>query len=454
MSEENKYWILKVINGPHQGAEISLAPGECVVGNDDECDVVLQDVLIAPQHFSLELTDDAIKLSPLGGRVFCDGARIKDAEANIPPLSFITVGGTHVVIGPSDEPWPLLSISDVPEIKRESEESEEQEAGDADGERDEELPANEEKKEESEDAGDGGDTPAGDKKASRGGKNGKAEVSVTERKQAFSGIFLGVLILLIWAGGIVWFDYREKQEKKASEAENVTWADSPVARRAGLLTGFLSGLSYGSHLGIEKSGERLAVTGFVKDQSLLESLETHVAEQFAGVFVRVRTIDAINEAAQALMKESGLELSTEVRPDGIVKVQGRMSSGDAGNWKSLKAKLVEIPGVTESNIIEQIVIMESGNSNLAGQGGAAEASGARDPRQDKANYPEAVLKMIGVRKDGLNWVRMVNGDVFFKGGTLPNGSTIESIGPGFVATSDAGVVTKLAEGDMAWKLID
>jgi hypothetical protein len=36
MSNPRQQWLLKVIAGPHQGAEISLHAGKTLIGSDDE----------------------------------------------------------------------------------------------------------------------------------------------------------------------------------------------------------------------------------------------------------------------------------------------------------------------------------------------------------------------------------------------------------------------------------
>lgn len=132
MSTSRKQWLLKVIAGPHQGAEIGLYAGKTLVGSDDECDVVLHDILVAPQHLELELTDSGITAAPLGGRVYANGKRIRDARQSVADFGFLSIGGTHLVVGPAEGKWPLLSAADVPELEKEAEPAAEAQAKEGD----------------------------------------------------------------------------------------------------------------------------------------------------------------------------------------------------------------------------------------------------------------------------------------------------------------------------------
>lgn len=445
MNTESKDWILKVISGPHQGAEMALSLGSCLVGNDEDCDVVLHDVLIAPQHFSLDLTEDQIKLVPLGGRVFCDGFRVKDAEVNVKPLSFITVGATSLVIGPSDQAWPLLSVSDVPDIVKEPEEPEGEAAGaqnagaegegNHQGEASADRSGGEEGEKDSAGAAGAGDQPPVDVKA--------------RRKQAYAGIGLGVFLLVIWAAAALWFRDSNKRANEDAEAEPVSWEESSMDQKKSTLQSFIASLDYGKYLQAEVAGNQLKITGFAPTNTAIQDLRAEIQKEFSGVLTKIRSIEDIAKASAGLLKESGLDLAVEVRPDGMLKVRGKMSSVEAENWKKIKAKLTEIPGVVPEALMEQIVIMEPGvpvAKNIKPEKPVVRI----DPEQFKREHPEAVIEVIGMRNDGMNWVKMKNGDVIFKGGRLANGGVVEAIEAGSVLIRKSGSRKKVGEGDLAW----
>src|SRR5690242_8932354 len=99
-------WILKIISGPHQGAEEVLRPGRTVVGTDPECDIVLHDMLLAPRHLAFHFANDAVTVEPLEGRVHYQGRRVL-GPLPVSKFTFVTAGTTHFVLGPSSERWPL-----------------------------------------------------------------------------------------------------------------------------------------------------------------------------------------------------------------------------------------------------------------------------------------------------------------------------------------------------------
>ena len=49
-------YILKFLSGPHLGAEVTLTPGEYLIGRGDQCDIVLDDQDLAPVHARLALS--------------------------------------------------------------------------------------------------------------------------------------------------------------------------------------------------------------------------------------------------------------------------------------------------------------------------------------------------------------------------------------------------------------
>ena len=91
-------WLLKIISGPHQGAEVLLKPGRLVVGSHPDCDLVLHDVLVAAQHFALTLEKGVLTVEPLEGRVFTQGKRV-EARGTVREFGFVTAGTTHLVLG-------------------------------------------------------------------------------------------------------------------------------------------------------------------------------------------------------------------------------------------------------------------------------------------------------------------------------------------------------------------
>lgn len=104
-------YLLKIFSGPHVGAEVVLAEGETTIGSSEDCDLVLDDRLVAAQHASVSIENDTITCKPLGDAVvLIDGKAIE--PSTIRPFQYFTLGTTHVAVGPADKPWPHFDLSD------------------------------------------------------------------------------------------------------------------------------------------------------------------------------------------------------------------------------------------------------------------------------------------------------------------------------------------------------
>ncbi|HCR37226.1 MAG TPA: EscD/YscD/HrpQ family type III secretion system inner membrane ring protein, partial [Opitutae bacterium] len=119
MADSNERYLLKVLSGPHQGAEISLKEGEYLVGSSGDCDVILSDASLAPEHFKITVSASDAKLVSMGEDVYVHGKLAHEDPVVVEPFQFITVGSTQLVLGPSGEAWPAISAADAPELEKE-----------------------------------------------------------------------------------------------------------------------------------------------------------------------------------------------------------------------------------------------------------------------------------------------------------------------------------------------
>lgn len=112
-------YLLKIISGPHQGAEVALDEGELVIGSSQNCDLILSDTLVSAEHLKIVVNESGVAIVALSSPVYYDGEEIvKDENISVEPFKFISVGTTHFVIGPVEGEWPPLSTADVPSLKR------------------------------------------------------------------------------------------------------------------------------------------------------------------------------------------------------------------------------------------------------------------------------------------------------------------------------------------------
>lgn len=101
--------LLRVLSGPHFGAEMSLASGRYGIGTAEDCDIVFSDRALAGHHAFLTLSDGAISIEPGEGSVIVDGAALDHSVAlsNFKP---VRIGSTVLAIGPGNAPWPEIEL--------------------------------------------------------------------------------------------------------------------------------------------------------------------------------------------------------------------------------------------------------------------------------------------------------------------------------------------------------
>ncbi len=108
MANPSRQAMLRVYTGPHAGAEVVLSEGANSVGSDDACDIVLADPQLGPRHAILSVASGVVTVEPSSGSVvFIDGQPA--GKTTLRPYQFVTLGETHVAIGPTSEPWPTLT---------------------------------------------------------------------------------------------------------------------------------------------------------------------------------------------------------------------------------------------------------------------------------------------------------------------------------------------------------
>lgn len=91
-------YLLKIVEGPNQGAEVALVSGLCItVGKEDTCDIVLADPTLPDGTLQLEAGDDGVSLTAPG-----------EGRRHLEPFHVTNYGSTAFAIGPADSPWPAL----------------------------------------------------------------------------------------------------------------------------------------------------------------------------------------------------------------------------------------------------------------------------------------------------------------------------------------------------------
>lgn len=109
--------LLKVLSGPHMGAELQLSPGTVIIGRNLNCDVVLHDSAILDHHVRLDLSPTAMALELLDGGAFLDGRWLQQPSKPYQLYQVVSLGTTHLAVGLLDEPWPQIVLPTLEAIQ-------------------------------------------------------------------------------------------------------------------------------------------------------------------------------------------------------------------------------------------------------------------------------------------------------------------------------------------------
>ena len=108
--------VVKVLSGPHTGAEMEIPEEGVVVGRGDECDLILFDLQMAPRHFHLVANPlQGLILQPLEGSILLDGVPIEGATVLGNNIQIITAGSTHLAAGRTNQDWPTVNLAEESE---------------------------------------------------------------------------------------------------------------------------------------------------------------------------------------------------------------------------------------------------------------------------------------------------------------------------------------------------
>ena len=102
-------YILRILSGSHTGAEVMLYDGDHVIGSHENCDIILSDSSVKPEHIKFTVNWDEVYIVVIEGSCFLDGDPISD-ETVVSAFQVITLGQIHMAIGPGDKTWPEIEL--------------------------------------------------------------------------------------------------------------------------------------------------------------------------------------------------------------------------------------------------------------------------------------------------------------------------------------------------------
>ena len=426
-----KKFVLRVLSGPHAGAEVDIGSQPSLLGKADTCDIVLIDDALREQHVKFSVKDDKIICTPQdGASVFVGGIETHE-EHEVNAFQPIVCGTTLLALGPKDQIWPTIA---VPELKSEADEAEAQKKAVAEAEVDA-------------------------KKKKR-------------RKQLLCFLLIGVGIALSLLGtvGTVTRISKKKEARRLAIEES----SFPIVALKESIEEVLDKHKVDTELvKISLSGKRFVLSCYVATSREKQEIEKELHQlpkvNFQSIHIYVQE-KMIEQAQELLNARQTLTAVAAAKLDGIL-MKGYLQSIE--QLPAIKSRLLtDVPGLNSietalfspdevyelaSNLLTQYKLMgllkiQTVRTGLMVMGNIQASDEPRWKEAQKAlkkNFrgvckvlsyvatvaPNAVKRMffpstittVSIPKHELPWIDLQNGDRYYEGALLPSGYKIESV---------------------------
>ena len=426
-TDGTKKFVLRVLSGPHTGAEVDIGTQPSMLGKADTCDIVLIDDALQDQHVKFSIKDDKIICTPQeGATVFVGGIETHE-EREVNAFQPIVCGTTLLALGPKDQIWPTVT---VPELKSEAEAEKAEEA------------------------------------------KVKAETERKHKKKLLYLLLLGAGIVLLLLGffGILTHVSHKKEARRLAIEES----SFPIVALKESIEEVLDKHKVDAELvKISLSGKRFVLSCYVATSREKQELEKELHQlpkvNFQSIHIYVQ--EKIIEQTQALLNaRQTLTAVAAARLDGIL-MKGYLQSIE--QLPAIKNRLLtDVPGLNSvetalfspdevyelaSNLLTQYKLMgllkiQTVRTGLMVMGNLQASDEPRWKEAQKAlkksfrgicrvlSYvatvePNAVKQMffpstittVSIPKHELPWIDLQNGDRYYEGALLPSGYKIKSV---------------------------
>lgn len=319
--------VLKILSGLHQGAEVELTGQSLTLGRGPDCDLILDDRLLADVHLTLSSADGNGRLAlhfhgpgHVGTRAVAAGedAEIGDGEV-------VTLGATSLCTGPADGPWPEIVLPDwsapapppqpTPAPPTSTPESAEEAPTDA-------SPA------------EAGPPPAPETAPSTPAavETPPDKAPSPRRRFTLAAVAVGVVAGLILMGVFMGLG-----GGGAEPASAIVRPPDPAEQLRELAA------PYG--IEVESQDGRLVLAGYIETAADREKLRAEALKAAPWVDFRVFAREQIQEAANAVLAGYGYPLKAEAGDGGVLNVDGWAPT--EADWKRVLVRLrSDVPGVT------------------------------------------------------------------------------------------------------------
>lgn len=447
MSDQESGYLLKILSGNHQGAEVLFHDETAIVGSDLNSDVVLSDSLIEPQHISLKFSKDGIILQPLNGKVFLDGQLVKEESVTVETFQFITIGSTHLIIGPSNQTWPSITAMDAPQL----------------------VESNNEKIEEVlEEKIEDVIPPESQSMATKG------------RKKTF--IYAGAGIAIFTFAAVLLLCMSIFSDTKPVVAKPDTMV---------LLQGAVRELGLSGNVAIAKTQRGYMATGYTLSNESLSTLKTKLAAIDPNIKNKVYSEEKILSEINTLLSTIESRPKVQTVSNGVFLLTGY--AFDKDQWGKVRRRILEdIIGINDLqdevilpqkayNLVRPIlskykltgkigIVPQADGIVVGGLVSSDEEENWRlakiqiektlgndvllknyvkisDPDVIKQQYFGSEVNSVSISDNGMNWIGFKDGTKYMVGATLANGYTIKEITPENIVLSKENqtIVLKIGE---------
>ncbi|MDR1256008.1 MAG: type III secretion system inner membrane ring subunit SctD [Puniceicoccales bacterium] len=449
MSSEH---LLKILSGNHQGAEVVFGDEKVVIGSGEDSDIILSDSMIEAHHAEITFSPTGVTIKPLDGKTFVDGKLVKEESQTVEAFQFITIGSTHIVFGPSGEPWPSISAMDAPTLERSDEivaEMNQAEAASA------------------ENIDDAIKTKPSDLKKIKAKRTWIIGIS-----SAF--VFAFALSLLVFLSMF-------SEEKKIPE--------KPEPMK--LITNKLREMGLNDTISVDTDGGTFTVIGYTDTNAELTVLRSELPKITPKMKMKLYSEERLVADMYDLMSNIPSNPKVECIKPGIFLISGYVYDKDA--WDKVRRRIMsDIPGILD---IQDEVVLPSKAINLARPilarykligkvvllpqpegivvGGLVASDEEEnwklakvqlertfgsdisltnlvkvdDPEVIKRQYFGSEVDSISISDSGLNWIGFKNGTKYMVGSTLANGYVIKEITPEAITLTrnNQTVILKIGE---------
>ena len=449
--------LLKILSGPHQGAEFDIPDHEITIGSADDCDVVFTDLSLKEHHVKLRLNRDQVEMIPLDGEFYVEGKK-QTESMTIESFQFVHLGNTVLMFGPyQDEKWNNISLKDVPELQPDELDNNTDQSENMIGQNDSVKSKSEEKIEE---------LSASSKK----NKETKDDSLDTMPKSFKSTFFKYTFRMSLWTAialviSTSYVLYRDQPQRSTKHVKRINIDQK--------LRTLIKSLNIENNLNISRNhDDNISVIGYVRTMEESAKIKSEIRKVTDRANIKIYSVEKILNTCREIILKSKHELSISPGIEmGYFTVKGFIYKVD--EWEFLKSELKSVKGMIK--IRDEVLTKENASQELKailaanGFGKLLEPKITKQGMQivgtitdkDQLKWDVArkaieetfskiakiefivnvttdrnmtiekffggAIESINYSDEGLDWVNTKNGHKYFNGSVLPSGYIISEI---------------------------